>query len=179
MVFIEPKHTLISNNKCYCNNKFSCFPLYNMSGCRLLISRQIYMKLHYMSTVYIYASVGIKKMDCYRMMTRKERSIKIEICTIWICQQDRQEFKYMSDYNTRFGCLLFGSFFFNRCVARSESEGLLLRQPRVAEACNHVGLGARVTWKGRLQIWGSDCPLSYYLLETLWLLWPVASLKSR
>ncbi len=32
-----------------------------MSGCRLLISRQIYMKLHYMRTGYIYASVVIKE----------------------------------------------------------------------------------------------------------------------
>jgi hypothetical protein len=77
IVFIEPKHTLISINKCYCNNKFSCFPLYNMSGCRLLISRWIYMKLHCMKTGYIYASVGIKKMNCYLMMTRKERIIEI------------------------------------------------------------------------------------------------------
>jgi hypothetical protein len=45
MVFIEPKHTLISINKCYYINKFSCFPLYNMCGCRLLISRQMYMRI--------------------------------------------------------------------------------------------------------------------------------------
>jgi hypothetical protein len=61
--FIEPKHTIISKNKCYCNNKFSCFPLYNMSGCRLLISKQIYMKIHYMITGYIYESVEIKTID--------------------------------------------------------------------------------------------------------------------
>ncbi len=144
MVFIEPKRTVISNNKCYCNNKFSCFPLYNMSGCRLLIIRQIYMKLHYMRTGYIYASVVIKKMDCYRMMTRTQRRIKEKICTEWIRQQDAQEFNYMSEYNTEIVCLFF-VLFFNRCIAKSESEGLLLRQPRIAESCNHVGLGARVT----------------------------------
>jgi len=78
MVFIEPKHTLISNNKCYCNNKFSCFPLYNMSGCRLLISRRIYMTLHYMRMGYIYASVKVEKMDCYCMVTRKEKRVYIK-----------------------------------------------------------------------------------------------------
>jgi hypothetical protein len=110
MVFIEPKHTIISKNKYYYNNKFSCFPLYNMSGCRLLISRQIYMKLHYMRTGYIYASVGIKKIDCYSMMVRKERrSIQIEICTVWVCQQDRQEFNYMSD-NKKLSIFLFSFF---------------------------------------------------------------------
>jgi hypothetical protein len=77
MVFIEPKHTLIDDNKCYCNNKFSCFPLYNMSGCRLLISRRMYMKLHYMRTGYIYASVKVEKMDCYCMVTRKEKRVYI------------------------------------------------------------------------------------------------------
>ena len=37
MVFIEPEHT-DTVKKWYNYNKFSCFPLYNMSGCRLLIS---------------------------------------------------------------------------------------------------------------------------------------------
>jgi hypothetical protein len=50
----------------------------------------------------------------------------------------------MSESNTKLSvCFLFSVF--NRCVAKSKSEGLLLRQPRGAEACNRVGLGARVT----------------------------------
>jgi hypothetical protein len=52
----------------------------------------------------------------------------------------------MNEYNTEIVCLFFCSLlFFNRCIAKSESEVLLLRQPEVAVTCNHVGLGARVT----------------------------------
>ncbi len=61
MVFIEPEHTIIIN-KCYDYSKL-CFPLYNMSGCRLLISIRMneILKYHYRRQGYIYASGNVIK----------------------------------------------------------------------------------------------------------------------
>ncbi len=63
MVFyIEPERTIIIN-KCYDYSKFSCFPLYNMSGCRLLISIGMneMLKYHYRRQGSIYASENVIK----------------------------------------------------------------------------------------------------------------------
>jgi hypothetical protein len=86
MVFIEPEHT-DTVKKWYNYNKFSCFPLYNMSGCRLLISIRMKEISLYMRHHYIYASekfIKIIRLQ-YRCASSKNE-ISLQEALLYLCK---------------------------------------------------------------------------------------------
>ncbi len=86
MVFIEPEHT-DTVKKWYNSNKFSCFPLYNMSGCRLLISiRMNEISLHEAS---LHLRMWKKLIKIIRLQYRcasSKNEISLQEALLYLCK---------------------------------------------------------------------------------------------